>query len=38
MDSLFRTPQVHLVGEIVGASGFTSNKVYARWKIHVGTD
>ena len=30
MDSVFRTPQVHIVGEIEGASGFLSSKVYCR--------
>lgn len=30
MDSVFRTPQVNIIGEIVGASGFDSSKVYAR--------
>lgn len=38
MDSVFRTPQVHLIGELVGAEGFNTNKVYARWEINVGTD
>ena len=41
MDSVFRSPQVHIIGEIIGASGFKSSKVYCRvipnqWQIHVG--
>jgi B9 domain-containing protein 2 len=43
MESLFRTPQVHLIGEVVGASGFTSAKLYAKvrssqWHFKVGPD
>ncbi|CAG9331657.1 unnamed protein product [Blepharisma stoltei] len=38
MDSVFRTPQVHVIGEIIGASGFASTKVYARWRMNVGHD
>ena len=30
MDSVFRTPQVHIIGELVGARGFQSSRVYAR--------
>lgn len=37
MDSVFRTPQVHIIGEIIGARGFKSSRVYARWQFKVGT-
>lgn len=43
MDSVFRTPQVHLIGEIIGATGFSDSKLYCRvrtrqWRLHCGTD
>jgi hypothetical protein len=36
MESVFRTPQVHVIGEIVGAKGFASSKLYAKWEFKVG--
>ena len=36
MESVFRTPQVHVIGEIVGAKGFNCSKLYGKFEFRAG--